>query len=248
MNSTQKIVIILGLIGLAATLLFIPFTHESTQQVVSGSVPIWELGVKDTVDFRSLGIVWFCIVATASMLWFLFSKAPKLEKFWAAAGFLSALFVVVVVIEKSRLVPRLEVERIENKSSGHVEFAYSVTFESGRYRVLRAQPLSRMEMIQVLKAEGKLNRFFGPADPVTTMWLEFKSKIFPELQAEIAGPSHMALERHRMEINRLMHPTCAAIGSIMPWTVLLSLTIGSIYWWDKRQRLSKGAPKAELNA
>ncbi|WP_461784675.1 hypothetical protein [Prosthecobacter sp.] len=242
MSTSQKIVIVLALFGLVVSLLFIPFTHESSLQVVSGSVPIWELGDKDTIDFRSLGIVWFCIVFTASMLWFLCSKASKAEKVAAAAAFVSALFCVLVVTEKSRLVPRVVMERSENKSSGTVEFAYTVTFDSGQYRLVSAQQLSRAEMVQALRGEGKLNRLLDPADAVMTIWQEFKSKIFPEFRAQIAGPTHMALERQQMDLNRLMHPTCAAVGSIMPWVLLLVFTGGIIYRFVVRRNGSPVTP------
>lgn len=245
MSTPQKIVVVLALFGLAVTLLFIPFTHENVREVVSGTLPIWELGDKDAVDFRSLGIVWFCIVSTSGVLWFVFSKASKLEKVMAAAAFLLAVFCVVVVIEKSRLVPRYSVERSENKTSGIIEFTYLVKFESERYQLKSATELSRREVIQGLQDAGKLPYAMRPEGFAMTVWLEFKSKFFPDFQAQIAGPSHVAYERSQIFLNRLMNPTCAAIGSIMPWVSLLILIVGIIYWFSNRRNVTPEAFKAE---
>lgn len=231
MSTSQKIVVVLALFGLAVTLLFIPFTHENVREVVSGTLPIWELGDKDAVDFRSLGIAWFCIVSTSGVLWFLFSKASKLEKVMAAASFLLAVLCVVVVIEKSRLVPRYSVQRAENKTSGITEFTYLIKFESERYQLKSASELSRREVIQGLQDAGKLPYMMSPQGYYMTLWLEFKSKFFPDFRAEIAGPSHVAYERSQMFLNRLMNPTCAAIGSILYWVFLLTLIVGNIYWF-----------------
>ena len=243
MSTSQKIIVVFGLFGLAMTLLFIPFTHENVREVVSGTLPIWELGDNDDVNYRALGVVWFCIVSTSVALWFVFSRASKFEKIMAAAAFLLAVFCVVVVIEKSRLVPRYTVERAENKASGNVEFTYSVKLESESYQFKSTTELSRREVIQGLQDGGKLPFRMYPEGFAMTVWLEFKSKFFPDFRAQIAGPSHVAYERSQIELNRLMNPTCAAVGSIMPWVSLLILIVAIVYWRAFRRSAAPAALK-----
>jgi len=236
MKTPQKMVVLIALFILGLTLLYVPFTWENADATVSGTRPIWELENGGAVDYRFMGSVWFGVILTAAVFYFMFSSASKSEKAIIAAVSLLVVATIIVFVEKSRLVPRYSLERSMNKDSRKVNFKYSLIFESEVHQLNSTSELSPTEIIQMSKEAGKLAYKMHPDGCISTLWLEFESQFFPNTRAKITGPSHVAYERSQKELNRLMNPTFAAIGSVLPWFGVFTLILGAVYRFSNRTK------------